>query len=177
MTSEFPRIRAVLLGKLGNHDGALQIYVHKLNSCEEAEESVRISILSTFGYGDLICFASFRYCSRVWQDSPDPKGIFLSLLRIYLRPSGSIAPLIDPALALIATHGTRIDASATIDLLPPLVTMKDVHKYFLRTLRDRHSKSSQAKITRALLIARRDQVDQTLASCQEKRVRITDMRM
>jgi hypothetical protein len=143
----------------------------------QKSRSNRSSILDTVEVRDLIGFASIRYCSRVWQESPDPKGIFLSLLRIYLRPSGSIAPLIDPALALIATHGTRIDASATIDLLPPLVTMKDVHKYFLRTLRDRHSKSSQAKITRALLIARRDQVDQTLTSCQEKRVRITDMRM
>jgi hypothetical protein len=118
-----------------------------------------------------------RYCSRVWQDQPDPNGIFLSLLRIYLRPSGTTPPLIKPALALIATHGTRIDASATIDLLPPLVTMQDVHKYFLRTLRDRHSKSSQAKIASGLLTARREQVDRNLMLCQEKRVRITDMRM
>ena len=41
---EFPSIRAILLGKLGNHDGALQIYVHKLDSCEEAEESVQSEV-------------------------------------------------------------------------------------------------------------------------------------
>lgn len=35
---ELPRVRAILLGKLGNHEAALQIYVHRLDSHQEAEE-------------------------------------------------------------------------------------------------------------------------------------------
>lgn len=30
--------RAILLGRLGNHDGALQIYVHRLLDYSKAEE-------------------------------------------------------------------------------------------------------------------------------------------
>jgi hypothetical protein len=36
--TELPRVRAILLGKLGNHDAALQIYVYRLDSLKEAEE-------------------------------------------------------------------------------------------------------------------------------------------
>jgi hypothetical protein len=98
-------------------------------------------------------------------------------LKIYLRSGEMDVPLLEPALTLIGTHGNRIDAAQTIDLLPPDVTMKQVHQFFVRKLRDTHSKKNQDKITKALLISRKDQVDRSLAKMQQKRVRITDMRM
>jgi hypothetical protein len=33
-----PRARALLLGRLGNHEAALQIYVNRLESYADAEE-------------------------------------------------------------------------------------------------------------------------------------------
>jgi hypothetical protein len=39
---ELPRTRAILLGKLGNHEGALHIYVHRLKDFDEAEEYVAL---------------------------------------------------------------------------------------------------------------------------------------
>lgn len=33
-----PRARALLLGRLGNHEAALQIYVNRLESYSDAEE-------------------------------------------------------------------------------------------------------------------------------------------
>lgn len=41
-------VKATLLGKLGQHDGALQIYVHKLKDDARAEEWVSLILLATF---------------------------------------------------------------------------------------------------------------------------------
>lgn len=152
---DLPRARAILLGKLGNHEAALQIYVHRLTSYPEADE----------------------YCSKVYAKEPDAKGIFLLLLKIYLKPTSGGDPLLDQALNLIATHGTRIDAMEAISLLPPLVTMKDVHDFFLKTMRQEQGKMNESKVIRGLLKTRKEQVDMTLMGLQQKRVRITDIRM
>lgn len=84
---------------------------------------------------------------------------------------------LEPALNLIATHGTRVDAQEVLNLLPSRVTMNDVREFFVKTLRDGHAKTNQSKITKQLLKTRKEQVDRSLASLQQKRVRITDIRM
>jgi hypothetical protein len=118
-----------------------------------------------------------RYCGKVYQTEPDPKGVFLQLLRIYLRPLDGQKPRLEPALKLIATHGTRIDAQEVLNLLPSFVTMQDVHEFFIKTLRDGHAKMNQSRITKQLLKSRKEQVDRGLMKMQQKRVRITDIRM
>lgn len=127
-------------------------------------------------WGFLQCLSS-RYCGKVYQTEPNPKGVFLQLLRIYLRPSDGQKPRLEPALKLIATHGTRIDAQEVLNLLPPFVTMEDVHDFFVKTLRDGHAKMNQSRITKQLLKSRKEQVDRGLMKMQQKRVRITDIRM
>ncbi|KAJ9090674.1 hypothetical protein QFC20_007852 [Naganishia adeliensis] len=152
---DMPRARALLLGRLGNHEAALQIYVNRLESYSDAED----------------------YCAKIYQSQPDPKGVFLQLLRIYLRPNGTQQPKLEPALKLIATHGTRVDAQEVLALLPPFVTMNDVHEFFVKTLRDGHAKMNQSRITKQLLKTRKEQVDRGLMRMQQKRVRITDIRI
>ena len=120
---------------------------------------------------------AFRYCGKVYQNEPNPKGVFLQLLRIYLHPVNGQKPRLEPALKLIATHGTRIDAQEVLDLLPSVVTMQDVREFFVKTLRDGHAKINQSVITKQLLQSRKEQVDRGLMKMQQKRVRITDIRM
>lgn len=121
----------------------------------------------------------YRYCARVYAQEPDPKGIFLILLRIYLRPTPkSDEPvLLDAALALIATHGVRVDATEMLDLLPPLVPMADVRAFFIRTMRDGFARKNDAKIIKSVVSARKEEVDRVLMGLQVKRVRVTDQRM
>lgn len=151
--TDAPEAQAVLLGRLGKHDEALRIYVYKLRDYAAAE----------------------AYCARVHAKEPD-KGIFQHLLRLYLRPTKEEV-LVNPALALVARHGTRMDARAVLDLLPPLVPVKELHDFFQRTLGDERARRNEHRITRGLLAARRAEVERLVVGLEVKRVRVTDHRM
>lgn len=100
------------------------------------------------------------------------------LLRIYLHPPTKSEPvLLEPALSLISTHGTRLDAKEVLDLLPPLVTMEDVRAFFVKTIRGATAKKNDSRIVRGLVASRKEEVERTLMGQQVKRVRITDQRM
>ncbi|WOO80809.1 Vam6/Vps39-like protein [Vanrija pseudolonga] len=151
---EMPEARAILLGRMGNHDEALQIYAYKLKDYAAAE----------------------AYCARVYAKKPDPRGIFLHLLKLYLRPKPPQDVLIQPALSLVGRHGTRIDAREVLDLLPPLVPVKDLHDFFLRTLGESRTRRNEHRIMRGLLQARKQQVERLVVGLEVKRVRVTDQR-
>ena len=78
---------------------------------------------------------------------------------------------------MIATHGVRLDADSVLDILPPLVTMRDLQAFFVKTLRDGHAKKNDARIVKQLATARKEQVERILMDLQVHRVRITDQRM
>jgi hypothetical protein len=64
------------------------------------------------------------------------KSAFLTLLRLYLRPIDKAAPnLLQPALDLISRHSPRSDSVETLQLLPPLVTARDVRPFLQEALR------------------------------------------
>lgn len=152
--TEAPEAQAVLLGRLGKHDEALRIYIYTLKDYSAAE----------------------AYCARVHAKEPE-KGLFLHLLRLYLRPSKGEEVLVAPALALVARHGTRMDARAVLDLLPPLVPVKELHDFFQRTLGDERARRNEHRITRGLLAARKAQAERLVVGLEVKRVRVTDQRM
>lgn len=152
--AEAPEAQAVLLGRLGKHDEALRIYVYNLKDYSAAE----------------------TYCARLHAKEPD-RAIFLHLLRLYLRPSKGEDVLVTPALALVARHGTRMDPRAVLDLLPPLVPVKDLHDFFQRTLGDERARRNEHRITRGLLAARKAEVERLVVGLEVKRVRVTDQRM
>jgi hypothetical protein len=147
------------------HDEALRIYIYRLKDYAAAE----------------------RHCASVYaaalakSDSTiqpaDRSDIFLVLLRLYLQPAKSDPVLLEPALELISHQGARLDAEKVIALLPPLVTMKDVQDFFVKSLRDGYARRNERKIVKGLASARKEQVDRMLMDLQEKRVRITDQRM
>ncbi|ORX35229.1 hypothetical protein BD324DRAFT_642956 [Kockovaella imperatae] len=155
LTRDIPEVQAVLLGRQGRHEEALKIYLYRLKDYSAAES----------------------YCAQVYAKDPDPKGIFLLLLTLYLRPSSSDPVLLEPALSLIGTHGTRLDAEQVLGLLPPLVTMKQVEAFMFKTLRDGFARKNNGQIVKELLMARRDQMDRILLDLQVHRVRITDQRL
>lgn len=163
-----PLAQAILLGRMGKHDEALRIYIYRLKDFCAAE----------------------RHCSRVYSesrtntpngektlDSANRSDIFLVLLRLYLQPAKSDPVLLEPALYLIGRQGARLDPEQVIALLPPLVTMKDVQDFSVKSLRDGHARRNERRIVSGLASARKEQVERMVMGLEEKRVRITDQRM
>ncbi|KAI0370322.1 hypothetical protein BV20DRAFT_1121321 [Pilatotrama ljubarskyi] len=152
---DFFEAKAILLGRLGRHDSALEVYVYRLQDYLKAEE----------------------YCKRVYQPNSPTANIFLTLLRIYLLPGPSAPPaaqLLPPALELISRHSPRLDPVATLQLLPPLVTAQDVRAFLLESLR---APVFDTRVVRSVYKAREEQVARRLMVLQSKRVRITDSRI
>lgn len=200
--------RAILLGRLGRHEAALEIYVYRLHNYDEAEESALFSSSSRLFLTEHTSYSSCsRYCKTVYEKSPDPKGVFLSLLRIYLRPSPesdlAISPpsspparalspasldsaqssqsLLIPALDLISRHSARLDSSSVLSLLPPLVPTSAVHTFLLDALDpSRSGKGEGGKMGRTIREvwkARKQEVDSRYVALRSRKVRITDTRM
>lgn len=152
----FFEAKAILLGRLGRHDSALETYVYRLQDYLGAEE----------------------YCKRVYKPSTETSQIFLTLLRIYLRPSPSsplpTPQLLGPALELISRHSPRLDAVETLDLLPPLVPARDLEAFLKEALR---APIFDTHVVREVAKSRKDDVSRKLMGLQMRRVKVTDSRM
>lgn len=145
--------RAMLLGKLGRHGQALELYVYRLQDFFKAEE----------------------YCMKYYRAGTETSTIYLQLLRIYLRPTVTTdADLLRPALDLISRHSPRLDPVETIHLLPPLVTAQDVRTFLFEALR---APVFDTNVVRQIHKAKNDQMANRLMSLQSKRVRVTDTRI
>lgn len=111
----------------------------------------------------------------MFQPGTETQNIFLTLLRIYLRPLVKTADdLLRPALELIERHGPRLDPEQTLQLLPPLVFARDVRIFLIGALR---VPRFDARVVRGVALARKDQVARKLMYLEANRVKITDSRM
>ncbi|VDB94289.1 unnamed protein product [Peniophora sp. CBMAI 1063] len=145
--------KAVLLGRLGRHAAALELYAYRLHDYTTAEE----------------------YCKRIYVAGGETDGIYLTLLRIYLRPVVKTnEDLLPPALSLIARHGRRLDPEAALDLLPPLVRAQDVQAFLLSALR---APVFDTRTTRNAAKARNEQVARKLMYLESNRVKVTNTRI
>lgn len=115
-----------------------------------------------------------RYCTRVYAESPDDKGaVFLVLLRLLLRPEGEAsAANFEAALRLIANQGARIDASAVLDLLPPLVRLSDAASFLRKALRESSRQARELRLAKEVGRARLDQLERAKMGLDERRVKI-----
>ncbi|KAK9894896.1 hypothetical protein P389DRAFT_211571 [Cystobasidium minutum MCA 4210] len=156
-------VKATLLGKLGQHDGALQIYVHKLKDHARAEE----------------------YCKRVYEEESSiakKSNIFVTLLNVYLRPrheegKADPKPQLEPALHLLAKYGARMDANYVLEILPPLLTVQELQIFLSKSIRKSISWSNNHKVVKRIRTARMDQVNLSLVELENRRVKITDGRL
>ncbi|UZJ55892.1 hypothetical protein CBS101457_005212 [Exobasidium rhododendri] len=151
--------RALLLGRLGQHEAALAIYVNKLKENAKAEE----------------------YCRRV-QKKDDSSSVFLILLRIYLKPKtvegrGEDAQVeLEAAIGLISRHGSRIDSVAALELLPPLVSLHTVEQFASKALRKAEAKRNEMVLLHHVAKERALQVNENLVKLHSRRVKVTDTR-
>ncbi|GAA6044405.1 hypothetical protein JCM8097_002743 [Rhodosporidiobolus ruineniae] len=149
-------VRAVLLGRLGRHEGALQIYVYQLGDHKTAEQ----------------------YCKRVYDDDETMRPtIFPLLLRLYLRPRPGQPLLFDPALSLLATHAARIPHLEAFDLLPPLVAVKDLQTYLEKTLRRSGERRREGTMVREVQRAWMEEKEWEKVTLEERRVKVSEGRV
>ncbi|KAL7310879.1 Vacuolar morphogenesis protein 6 [Mucor circinelloides] len=149
--------RAILLSRIGQHDQALDIYVYKLENYVMAEE----------------------YCTKVYQEDP-VKGekMYLTLLKVYLQPpSNQQKPLIEPALDLLAHHGSHIDASQVLAILPSSTRLFGLFPFFEKYIRETNKNRNMDLVVKNLLKAEQIQVEEQLMFYRSRAVKITEDRM
>ncbi|KAI7894427.1 CNH domain-containing protein [Mucor mucedo] len=148
--------RAILLSRIGQHDQALDIYVYKLKNYVMAEE----------------------YCTKVYQEDP-VKGekMYLTLLKVYLQPSNNQKPLTEPALDLLAHHGSHINASEVLAILPTPTKLHGLFPFFEKYIRETNKNRNMDLIVKNLLKAEQIQVEEQLMFYRSRAVKITDDRM
>ena len=116
-----------------------------------------------------------RHCKRISGLAPAPSSIFLTLLKLYLRPTIPNPPnLLSPALSLIARHSARLDPIETLQLLPPLVNAHDVRPFLVQSLR---APVFDNRVVREVCSARKEDVERRLMRLESRRVKVTDSRM
>jgi hypothetical protein len=116
-----------------------------------------------------------RYCKRIYKPGSETSGVFLTLLKIYLRPTvDTTTDFLQPALDLISRHSPRLDSIETLQLLPPLVTTQDIKAFLIEGLR---VPVFDTQVIRQISKARNDQLARRLMTLQSRRVKVTDSRM
>ncbi|KAI8993253.1 CNH domain-containing protein [Pilobolus umbonatus] len=148
--------RAILLSRIGQHDQALDIYVYKLQNYTMAEE----------------------YCTKIFQeDSAKGEKMYLTLLKVYLQPSNNEKPLINPALDLLAHHGSHINASEVLAILPTNTRLHGLFPFFEKYIRETNKNRYMDLIVKNLLKAEQIQVEEQLMYYRSRAVKITEDRM
>lgn len=172
--------RAIVVGKLGQHEEALSIFIYLLNNSKRAEE----------------------YCQSVYKKKlPNSKDIFLLLLKMYIHPPqdfssdqlkrkmsiSSASQIFNDSASLMQTtnlsfkiirllneHSDKIDPLKAITELPndfDLVALKDyLNLTFKRKLRDCHEK----EMFRQLVMAKFYQVQKDWINLQRANKIIID---
>ncbi|KDE07783.1 hypothetical protein MVLG_02051 [Microbotryum lychnidis-dioicae p1A1 Lamole] len=146
-------VRALLLGRLGRHEGALQIYVYQLFAPELAEE----------------------YCRRVVATEQD---IFHILLRIYLRPRRNDQKIMfEPALELIKKNALYLDPIVVFDLLPPLISIGKLKIFLEKTLRRSVQVKNETLVLKGITKSFLEKEERDKVDLEERRVKINEGRV
>lgn len=206
--------RALLLGRMGQHEGALGIYVRKLGDLGRAEEYCKDVWASRkrIDEEEARRQAEADITGRGARSSPDgglsrlrkeaDESVFLTLLKIYLRPKDRLAVggdlmaaaeghamersessgsagedlRLGPALDLIQRHAARLDLKSVLELLPPLVSLSTLESFIRLNLREQTRKQNEARVLRQIRAMRACQVEENLSRLQSRRVKVGETR-
>lgn len=174
---------AVVMGKLGRHDEALEIYIRVLGDPSKAE----------------------RYCNTQYNRNPLRNcDVFLTLLQMHLQPpdpssrvlalcsrGGALSipglPALDPslggplkrnvgdALRILGDHVDKIDPLRALQILPADILVSEVC-HFLREVLERRAKElHDAELYKSLLFADHLQVEERCIRFQSLKLMVTEL--
>ncbi|XP_034613929.1 transforming growth factor-beta receptor-associated protein 1 [Trachemys scripta elegans] len=122
--------RAILYGKLEEHDKALHILVHELKDFSAAED----------------------YC--IWssesKDLPYRQRLFHMLLLVYLNPGSSDCELVMAAVDLLNNHAAEFDAARVLQLVPDSWSVQLLSPFLTRAMRESIHTKRMTQITLGL---------------------------
>nr|XP_006114637.1 transforming growth factor-beta receptor-associated protein 1 isoform X1 [Pelodiscus sinensis] len=122
--------RAILYGKLEEHDKALHILVHEIKDFSAAED----------------------YC--IWSSEnkglPYRQRLFHMLLSVYLNPGSSDCELVMAAVDLLNNHATEFDAAHVLQLVPDSWSVQLLSPFLTRTMRESLHTKRMTQITLGL---------------------------
>ena len=106
-----------------------------------------------------------RYCNQVHlaEKAEEENSIYLTLLSLYLSPPHGYEPQNDPAIDLLAKHGSRLPADAALKLIPDKQAVQKLEFYFKGRMRAANSVFNEARIVANLRKARDMQIQAQLA--------------
>lgn len=79
--------------------------------------------------------------------------MYLTLLKVYLQPSNRQKPLVEPALDLLAHHGSHIDASQVLAILPSPTKLNGLFPFFEKYIRETNKNRNMDLVVKNLLKA------------------------
>ncbi|KAH1186873.1 transforming growth factor-beta receptor-associated protein 1 [Mauremys mutica] len=122
--------RAILYGKLEEHDKALHILVHELKDFSAAED----------------------YC--IWssesKDLPYRQRLFHMLLLVYLNPDSSDCELVMAAVDLLNNHAAEFDAARVLQLVPDSWSVQLLSPFLTGAMRESIHTKRMTQITLGL---------------------------
>ena len=73
-------------------------------------------------------------------------SIYHTLLSLYLSPPPPQDPQLEPALEVLAKHGSRLPAASTLNLIPQTLAIKDLESYFRGRIRAANTIVNEGRI-------------------------------
>ena len=143
---DFWEARAVVLSNMGKHKEALEIYVFKLKNPLKAEEyCVRVHASES---SSSTATTPSRQTSSMREKSQQQLNVFHILLEMYLTPQSPYPPTphLDNALTILTRHGSRLDASQALTLIPENLQIQRLEGYFESRIRGANSEGSEGMI-------------------------------
>eukprot|EP00040_Diaphanoeca_grandis_P040391 m.261755 g.261755 ORF g.261755 m.261755 type:complete len:903 (+) comp43078_c0_seq1:282-2990(+) len=130
--------RAILHGKSGEHQLAIELLVHKLHDFAAAEE----------------------YCIEisVGLDRKTREKVFLTLLKVYLLPSATGKLHTDEAINLLNNNATDLDTLEVLALIPKYWGLGVIDRFLRRSLRRSIHTQRESRIMAGL--ARQEHIQQ-----------------
>ncbi|KIW72699.1 hypothetical protein PV04_00876 [Phialophora macrospora] len=144
----FYEARAIVFSQMGNHKQALEIYVFKLRDPAKAEEYCNQTHLEETSKGP--GRASARRRSSTTDPTDEEPSIYHILLNLYLNPPKGEKALFGPAIELMARHGPRLPANATLELIPEDLLVREFEAYFRGRIRNANSIMNESMIVSGL---------------------------
>lgn len=155
--------RAILLGRLGRHEQALNIYIHVLRDLRLAEE----------------------YCAKNYaRDKEGNKDVYYLLLKMFLAPPDCEQAVsatsvlgrnrVDIALKLLEDHARQIDTAKALELLPPDTKLRDILTFLENVMESQAVRRRSNQILKSMLYAENLQVTEQLIHGQSVKVSVTE---
>ncbi|KAK4909051.1 Vacuolar morphogenesis protein 6 [Elasticomyces elasticus] len=154
---DFYEARAIVLGAMGYHKEALQVYVFQIWDYRKAEAYCA----STFTMQQAQEQASLL-ARRLELNNTDQSNAFTTLVGLYLNPPVSEHKHLPQALELLSKHGARLPASSTLHLMPDDLALKEIQGYLCGCIKDATCMWRQAVIVRSLEGVRRANTERVL---------------